>query len=284
MRFAMIQLNGKKGIAASISGTFHACFEDEPAYPGDLDAILTTNSNLHAIGKTLLAGNAIRLEACDFLPPLARPSKIICVGLNYADHSKEIGFEPPSYPTLFCRFPSCLVGHKQAIIKPAQSDQLDYEGELAAVIGKRGKNIPENNALEHVAGYSLFNDASVRDYQMMTPQWTIGKNFDGTGAFGPWLVTPDELPPGGAGLAITTRLNGEVVQHSTTDAMIFSVARLVALLSEVMTLEAGDVVVTGTPSGVGVSRDPQMFMKDGDVAEVEVQGVGVLRNPVTAAR
>lgn len=283
MRFVMFRRDGKKGVAASDGGVFRGYHEDEAGYPGNLDDLVGSGRDLRKAGAELLAGVDMDLEKCEFLPPLARPSKIICVGLNYADHSKEIGFEVPAYPTIFCRFPSSLVGHGQPVIKPKQSDQLDYEGELVAVIGKRARDVPEGSALEYVAGYSLFNDASIRDYQFLTPQWTVGKNFDGTGPFGPWLVTPDELPPGGKGLAITTRLNGAVMQQSTTDRMMFGVADLIALLSKTMTLEPGDILVTGTPSGVGASRKPPVFMKDGDVVEVEVERMGVLRNPVVAA-
>lgn len=278
----MFSRDGKKGVAASDGGAFHGFCEGEEGYTGDLDA-LVGRGGLRDAGSALLRGPEIALDACVFLPPLTRPSKILCVGLNYADHSREIGFEIPAYPTIFCRFPSCLVGHGQPMIKPVQSDQFDYEGELAAVIGRRGKNIPKSEALDYVAGYSLFNDGSIRDYQFLTPQWTLGKNFDATGAFGPWLATPDELPPGGAGLAISTRLNGTVMQESTTDRMLFGVGDLIALLSETMTLEAGDVLVTGTPSGVGSSRKPPVFMKDGDVIEVAIEGLGVLRNPIVAA-
>ncbi|MDL2210935.1 fumarylacetoacetate hydrolase family protein [Desulfovibrio sp. OttesenSCG-928-O18] len=284
MRFVMFLRDGEKGIAASDGGVFRGYCENEAGYPGDLDDLIATGEDMREVAEDLLAGVDIDLESCEYLPPLMRPSKIICVGLNYADHSKEIGFEVPAYPTVFCRFPSSLVGHGQPIIKPLQSDQLDYEGELVAVIGKRARAVPEDKALEYVAGYSLFNDASIRDYQFLTPQWTVGKNFDGSGPFGPWLVTPDELPPGGKGLAITTRLNGAVMQQSTTDCMMFGVANLIALLSETMTLEPGDVLVTGTPSGVGTSRKPPVFMKDGDVVEVEVEKLGVLRNPVVAAK
>ncbi|CAK7008234.1 MAG: hypothetical protein DELT_00334 [Desulfovibrio sp.] len=284
MRLAMFTRNGKKGIAAAENGAFFGITEDMPGYPGDIDSLLAAGKDLKTVGQTLLTGQETDLAACAFLPPVSRPSKIICVGLNYADHSKEIGFDVPAYPTIFCRFPSSLVGHGQPMIKPAQSDQFDYEGEMVVVLKKRGKKISESNALEYVAGYSIFNEGSIRDFQFLTPQWTVGKNFDGTGAFGPWLVTPDSLPAGGRGLKIATRLNGQTVQESNTDNMIFSVASLIALLSDTMTLEAGDVIVTGTPSGVGVSRKPPLFMKDGDVAEVEVESIGVLRNPVKAAQ
>jgi 2-keto-4-pentenoate hydratase/2-oxohepta-3-ene-1,7-dioic acid hydratase in catechol pathway len=181
---------------------------------------------------------------------------------------------------VFARFSSSLIGHKAPLIRPRVSAQFDYEGELVAVIGRSGRRIPKAEALDHVVGYSIFNDASVRDYQLRTTQWTVGKNFDGTGAFGPWLVTPDELPPGASGLKLQTRLQGQVVQQASTADLIFDIAALVSLLSEAFTLEAGDVIVTGTPSGVGFARKPPLFMKAGDTCEVEIEGIGTLINPV----
>ncbi len=189
----------------------------------------------------------------------------------------------PEFPTIFARFNSCLIGHGAAIIKPEVSDQLDYEGEMVAVIGRGGKDIALGDALGHVAAYSVFNDASIRDYQLKTPQWTVGKNFDSTGAFGPWLVTPDEVPAGASGLQLETRLNGEVVQSASTADMIFDVAHTIALLSKCMSLQAGDVLVMGTPPGVGLARTPPLFMKAGDRVEVEIEGIGLLSNPVQAA-
>jgi len=214
------------------------------------------------------------------LPPIPRPGKIICIGLNYADHSRESGFEPPAYPAVFARYASSLVAHGAPILSPPESGQLDYEGELAVVIGRPGRRIAETDALSHVAGYAAFNDASIRDFQMRSTQWTMGKTFDGTGAFGPELVTPDELPPGAAALRLETRLNGKVVQSASTDELIFGVARLVALLSEVMTLEPGDVIVSGTPAGIGAARTPPLWMVPGDQVEVEIEGVGRLSNPI----
>ena len=166
------------------------------------------------------------------------------------------------------------------IIRPRESEALDYEGELVAVVGRAGRHIAPTEALSHVFGYFIANDGSLRDYQHRTPQWTVGKNFDCSGAFGPVLVTADELPPGAAGLRLETRLNGEVVQSSSTDRMIFDVATLVSIISEVMTLLPGDLILTGTPAGVGHSRNPKLYMKPGDVVEVEIEGVGTLRNPI----
>jgi 2-keto-4-pentenoate hydratase/2-oxohepta-3-ene-1,7-dioic acid hydratase in catechol pathway len=203
------------------------------------------------------------------------------VGLNYADHAAESPYKDvPKYPAFFPRFASSLIGDGEPIVRPCISEQLDFEGELVAVIGRGGHRISRANALNHIAGYSIFNDASIRDYQFKPSQWTMGKNFDGTGSFGPEFVTADELPAGAAGLRIETRLNGKVVQNANTADLVFTVADLVFFASEVMTLEPGDIIITGTPSGVGFARKPPLFMKDGDICEVEVEGLGTLRNPI----
>lgn len=216
-----------------------------------------------------------------YLPAVWNAPKYLCCGLNYAAHAKEGGREPPEHPSLFVRFAQSLVGHEQPIVKPWVSDKFDYEGELVAVIGKPGRHVALADALSHVAFYSCFNDGSLRDFQRLGTQWTLGKNFDRSGAFGPDLVTPDELPPGASGLRLTTRLNGDVVQNDTTDTMLFPVADLIHRWSKAMTLQPGDVIATGTPSGVGYARTPPLFMKAGDVCEVEIEEIGVLRNPVT---
>ncbi|MBJ3816481.1 fumarylacetoacetate hydrolase family protein [Shimwellia pseudoproteus] len=229
-------------------------------------------------------GEVIAVDEQSYLPVLTQPGKIICVGLNYADHTKESPYAQPDYPTVFPRFNSSLLAHNQPIILSKLSDTLDYEGELAVVLKSGGRYISKAQALSHVAGYALFNDASVREYQFLTPQWTVGKNFDDTGAFGPSLVTADELPAGAKGLLLQTRVNGEVVQSANTADMLFDVATLISTLSEAITLEAGDVIVTGTPSGVGFGMDPKRYLKAGDVVEVSVEQVGVLRNPVVAEK
>jgi 2-keto-4-pentenoate hydratase/2-oxohepta-3-ene-1,7-dioic acid hydratase in catechol pathway len=204
--------------------------------------------------------------------------------MNYQDHADENKLKPQTHPTFFARFTSSLLGHQQPILRPTVSDTLDFEGELAAVIGKPGRHIPVEKALDHVAGYSIFNDASVREYQSRGQQWTLGKNFDNTGAFGPEFVTADELPRGAAGLKLATRLNGATVQSANTSELIFDVATLISRLSEVTTLETGDVIVTGTPAGIGFFRDPKLYMKPGDVCEVEIEGLGTLRNPIQDER
>ena len=220
------------------------------------------------------------LAALRLLPALPHPGKIICLGVNYHDHAKEGGNTVADYPALFLRCNSSLLAHGAALQVPRISSKLDFEAELALVIGTRARHVPEAEALRHVWAYSCFNDASLRDYQRKTTQWTIGKNFDGTGAFGPCLVTADELPPGCVGLHIESRLNGQVMQSATTSDMVFGVARTVALLSEALTLEPGDVLVMGTPGGVGYARTPPVWMKAGDTIEIEIEGVGLLSNPV----
>lgn len=215
------------------------------------------------------------------LPPVSVPGKVICVGLNYVDHAKESPYEGiPTYPAFFPRFSSSLIADGDPIIRPFISEELDFEGELAVIIGKPGRHIAEKDALDHVAGYSVFNDASIRNYQFLGVQWTPGKNFDDTGAFGPEFVSADELPAGAKGLKLETRLNGKVVQSANTDDMIFPVDRLIALASTFTTLQVGDVIVAGTPAGVGFARKPPLFMKDGDVVEVEIEKIGTLTNPV----
>jgi len=253
-------------------------------YPGGLDVLLAGGADLQVVGKRLLSAPLIRPDSPEFLPPVRKPGKIVCVGFNYRDHSAEVGVEVPDFPNFFPRFVSTLTGHEQAIELPRASGQLDYEGELAVVIGRSGRGITEKEALNHVAGYSIFNDASVRDYQFRTSQWLVGKNFDRTGGFGPWLVTPDELPPGCVGLRVQTRLNGQVMQDGSTEVMVFDVAKIITILSEIMTLSPGDVIITGTPSGVGYKRKPPVFMREGDVCEVEIEGIGILRNHVVKQR
>lgn len=223
----------------------------------------------------------IDLDSVELLPPVPLPPKVICVGLNYLDHLDESPYdELPKYPAFFPRFNSSLLPPGGTILRPTLSEQLDFEAELAVVIGKPGHNISEEDALDHVAGYSAFNDGSLRDYQFITAQWTVGKNFDATGAFGPELVTPDELPEGAKGLSVECILNGEVMQSGNTDEMIFSVAQLIAFASKTMTLETGTMIATGTPAGIGWARKPPRWMVDGDVVEIRIEGIAPLRNDV----
>lgn len=255
--------------------------EEASAFPGQLDDLVKLGrERLDAAAAVMLDQPVVDLEKARLLAPLAHPSKIICVGLNYRDHSQESGFEQPEYPTLFARFNTSIIAHNAPMLHTNLSDTLDYEGELVAVIGKGGSRISREHALSHVLGYSIFNDGSVREYQFKSPQWMVGKNFDGTGAFGPWLVTADELPPGARGLKLETRLNGQTVQSANTNDMVFDIESLIVTLSAAITLEAGDLIVAGTPSGIGHAREPRLYMKPGDVCEVEIERIGLLRNPI----
>jgi 2-keto-4-pentenoate hydratase/2-oxohepta-3-ene-1,7-dioic acid hydratase in catechol pathway len=228
-----------------------------------------------AEGGSPIAG----LDEITFLPVIPDTPKIVMVGLNYAAHIAETGRDDSEYPVLFSRFADCQVGHMQPMIKPRRSDRFDYEGELAVIIGKSGRDITAEAALDHIAGYACYNDGSVRDYQRHTHQFLPGKNFPATGAFGPWMVTADEIPDPTA-LTLETRLNGEVMQHATTNLLIFTIPDLIVYISEWSELHPGDVIVTGTPGGVGDRRTPPVYMKEGDVIEVEISDVGLLRNPV----
>lgn len=274
MRYVSFEKDGKAFLGVREGGAIRTLGE------ATLEELLAQGVDLNKWAATQQGGRVEAEDGLKFLPPLRRPTKILCVGLNFKDHSKESNFEQPDYPTMFLRLNTSLVAHNAPIVRPRVSDSLDYEGEIAVVLGKGGRHIRKEDALSHVAGYALFNDASVREYQFKTPQWTMGKNFDGTGAFGPDFVTADELPPGVKGLRLETRLNGEVVQSASTDDMVFDVATLIVLLSEALTLEAGDVIVSGTPSGVGWARNPRLLMRHGDVCEVSVAGIGTLRNEI----
>ena len=280
MRIAHFETRGVSGIAADEGSGWHGLMQRDSGFPGTLPELIAQGVDLLRIGRSLGQSPAIDLNAVRLLPPVPVPPKILCVGLNYDDHLAESGLKKPAYPEIFARFATSLIAHQEPIRRPRESIELDYEAELAVVIGKPGRRIPQEQALDHVAGYSLFNDASVRDFQLRTPQWTMGKNFDGTGSFGPWLVTPDAVPPGARGLRIQGRLNGRVMQDSRTDLLIFSVAALIEMISVAMSLERGDVIITGTPGGVGVARKPPVFMQSGDIFEVEIEGLGVLTNPV----
>ena len=282
VRFATIKTDAGERLAlAAADGTIR-CDAGSAGDASSLLALLRRGPDaLSHAGQRLAGASQVDPDSMVFLPVLPAPEKIMCAGLNYADHSAESGFEQPDYPALFPRFASSLVGHKTPIIRPLASDTLDFEGEVAAIIGRGGRHIPKATALDHVAGYTLFNDASVREYQFKGgTQWTMGKNFDGTGAFGPWFVTADELPPGLRGLRLQTRLNGAVVQSASTDDLVFDIATLVSIISQGITLVPGDVIVSGTPGGVGHARTPRLYMHAGDTCEVEVEGIGLLLNPI----
>ena len=250
--------------------------------PATLDELLSLGDHGLRIAREALAGNPARrsFAGLRYLPPVLNPAKAFAIGLNYIDHAAESNFEAPKFPVVFQRYPSSWVAHGEPLVRPKVSTQFDYEAEFVAVIGKAGRYISKERALDHVAGYSVFNDGSIRDYQLRTNQWTLGKNFDASGSFGPEFVTADELPPGAAGLQIQCRLNGQVLQNANTRDMIFDVATLVSVCSEAMALQPGDLIITGTPAGVGLARKPTVWMKPGDVCEIEVEGLGVLRNSI----
>lgn len=274
MRFATLLLAGAETpVAISPDGERFVRLPGDGPLRARLDGGLPESEPDWAAGAPL--------DGARFAPPIPRPGAIWCVGLNYEDHRIETGKAKADYPTLFTRFPVCLVGHGAALLRPRVSEKLDYEGEFAVVIGKPGRHIPEERALDHVAGYSCFDDASVRDYQAHSTQFGPGKNFYRTGGFGPWIASADEIPDPQA-LSIETRLNGEVVQRSHTSRMSYPVRELIAYLSRITPLRPGDVIATGTPSGVGAARKPPLYLKPGDLVEVEIERVGTLRNPVEA--
>jgi acylpyruvate hydrolase len=254
--------------------------------PSDLGAWLAkTGGDLKPLGelaKRAPANARKPLSSLTYALPVGRPGKIICLGLNYLEHVKEGGQRDniPKFPTIFMRGRTSLVPHGSPIIRPSVTETLDYEAEMILVVGKRAKHLSEANALSCVAGYSCGNEGSVREFQRKTTQWDMGKNFDRTGGFGPWFVSADELPPGGKGLKIETRLNGTVMQSDNTDNMMFPVIEMLVYVTQGMTLEPGDIIFTGTPSGVGFARKPPVWMKNGDVCEIEIGGIGTLRNPI----
>jgi len=247
----------------------------------DLQSLLTAEALPEAAQALLGRAPDVALGDVAFLPVIPNPGKIWCCGLNYGEHVREVGREPPEKPMFFLRFADSQVGHEQPIVLPPESTQLDYEGEIAVIIGKTGRRISEADAWDHIAGYACYNDATLRDWQRHTQQWAPGKNFWHTGGFGPWLTTSDEIAPDEL-MTLTTRLNGKVMQHATTAMMLHSIPRQIAYASTVSPLRAGDVIVTGTPGGVGARRDPPVWMKAGDVIEIEIDKVGVLRNRIAA--
>lgn len=245
----------------------------------DLKALIAADAFREAAQAIEGAQADYALADVTLLPVIPNPEQIFCVGLNYAEHVKETHREVTEQPVIFMRLPASQVGHAQPMLRPPESQQFDYEGEIAVIIGRGGRRIAEADAWEHIAGYACYNDGSVRDWQRHTTQWGPGKNFYRTGAFGPWMVTRDEIAPN-ALMTLVTRLNGQEVQRATTEMLIHGIARQIAYLSTFTPLFAGDVIVTGTPGGVGAKRNPPLFMKPGDVVEVEVDRIGVLRNSI----
>jgi 2-keto-4-pentenoate hydratase/2-oxohepta-3-ene-1,7-dioic acid hydratase in catechol pathway len=244
----------------------------------DLRALIAGNGFVQA-NQHLSEAPDYQVSDVTWLPVIPNPDKIVCVGLNYEEHRAETGREKTENPALFLRVAESQVGHRQPIVRPRESTHLDFEAEIAVIIGKAGRRITQEKAWDHIAGYSCYNDGSVRDWQRHTIQWTAGKNFARTGGFGPWMVSADEIPPNTV-MTLSCRLNGERMQHATTEQMIFKIPRLIAYISTFTTLVPGDVIVTGTPGGVGARRTPPVWMKPGDKVEIEIDKVGVLENSI----
>ena len=284
MRLATIERNGKAVVAVRRGNDYVDLSIAAPALPDTLAGICgvlhTKRAEIEAAVKGAGGNAVIAAASVTYLTLIPTPGKTICIGLNYTDHAAEGGNPVPDYPALFLRGPTSLAAHNSALLRPKASQKFDYEAELVAIIGKPAKGVSKAKALEHVAGYSIFNEGSIRDFQRKSTQWTMGKNFDRTGGFGPELVTADELPAGAAPLKIMTRINGDTLQNGNTGNMIFDIATIVSTLSEGMTLEPGDVIVTGTPAGVGYPRKPPIFMKPGDKVEIEIEKIGILVNAI----
>jgi len=284
MRLLTYQSATGPRVAAVRQGMLVDLNQADPRVPHCIKALLAQGpEGLRRAEAALAVGPAMATEGVKRLPPIPNPEKVICVGLNYADHAKEGGLQPPAEPVLFCKFPTAVRAHGDPIVLPRISSEVDYEAELVVVIGRGGRYIPEERAHEHVAAYGCGNDVSARDWQIRKPggQWLLGKSFDSFAPFGPELVTADEIPDP-PHLNIQLRLNGRVMQQSNTSQFIFPVPKLIAYVSGVCTLSPGDILFTGTPSGVGFARKPPVFLKPGDVVEVEIEKIGVLRNPVIA--
>jgi 2-keto-4-pentenoate hydratase/2-oxohepta-3-ene-1,7-dioic acid hydratase in catechol pathway len=246
---------------------------------GDLRSVLTAGALRELQSAGAQGVPTFRVDEVNFEPVIPNPEKILCVGLNYVSHRTETKRSETKYPSIFTRFADTQIGHEAPVLRPSFSTAFDYEGELAVIIGRGGRFISEQNVGAHIAGYSCYNDVSVRDWQRHTAQWTPGKNFPNTGAFGPSLVTPDEIPDLGA-LILKTRLNGKVMQEAPISDLIFSIPVIVSYISKFTPLSPGDVIATGTPGGVGDRRDPPVYMKDGDMVEIEIDRIGILRNIV----
>jgi 2-keto-4-pentenoate hydratase/2-oxohepta-3-ene-1,7-dioic acid hydratase in catechol pathway len=279
MKLVSYQRAGREGFGAVVDGGVVDLGAALSGRFADLKALLAAGA-LGEAQQALVGRQAdFALDSATLLPVIPNPGKIWCCGLNYGEHVRETNREVTEQPTFFLRVADSQVGHGQPIVRPLESTQLDYEAEIAVVIGKAGRRIAEADAFDHIAGYACYNDGSVRDWQKHTSQWVPGKNFWRTGGFGPWMVTADEIPPHTV-MSLVTRLNGVEMQRATTDLMIHSIARQVAYTSTIAPLQPGDVIVTGTPGGVGARRTPPVWMKAGDVVEIEVDRIGVLRNPI----
>ena len=275
MRFVSYLHNNKPGWGLVDGGIIADLTHCEPS----LKAAIRKH-NLAVCAGAAATGKRVALDEITYLPPIPDPSRILCIGQNYAAHRDEMGGAKTTYPLVFTRFPASVSGHDQALLKPGESDNFDYEGELAVIIGKPGRRIRPEQALDHIAGYSCFMDGSMRDYQNHTTQYIPGKNFDGSGACGPWMIPAGEMPDPNAGYRLETRLNGTTAQSTTTDLMLFPIPVLLAYLSTFTTLEPGDIIASGTPGGVGYKRKPPLYMSLGDRVEVELEVIGTLANTI----
>jgi 2-keto-4-pentenoate hydratase/2-oxohepta-3-ene-1,7-dioic acid hydratase in catechol pathway len=283
VRLIAFEHEGRPALGARMGEEVVALADAIPGLPTDplaAFAALNLPDGAPALAEKLAKAPRRPLKDLKLLPVIPRPGKIICIGLNYVEHAKEGNNPIPDYPAVFFRGHTSLAAHGEPLLRPKVSDKFDYEAELVIVVGRQAKHLTEADALSCVAGYTCMNEGSLRDYQRKGAQWTVGKNFDRTGGLGPEIVTPDEIPQGPNALRITSRVNGQTMQDSNTSDMIFSVPRILAILSEVMTLEPGDIIATGTPSGVGYPRKPPVFMKPGDTIEIEIEGIGTLVNTV----
>ena len=284
MRLISYERDSIARVAAAHEGHYVDLNQADANLPSSMIDLLAGGPELLRRAAAAIAkGKPLPAESIRLLAPVPRPSKIFAIGLNYADHARETGKEPPSEPVVFSKMPTSVTAHEQPIILPASSTQVDYEAEMVVVIGRGGRHIRRETAMEHVAGYCCGHDVSARDWQLHKPggQWLLGKSFDTFAPFGPELVTADEIPDPG-NLHIQLRINGRTMQDSSTRQLIFSVAELIAYISGVCTLETGDLIFTGTPPGVGAARQPPVFLQPGDVVEVEIEKIGVLRNTVAA--
>ena len=282
MRIVAFDKNGSHRIGVRRGVYVVDLSEAAPSLPKTLRGLLINDLLDEACKVAEKANDETLLDVSKLtlLPPIPDPPKFLCIGRNYAEHAKEGGAKISEYPDIFMRSRLSMIGPGAPIIRPKVSTNLDFEGELMAIIGKTVFQTNEVQALNSIAGYSIFNDVTLRDYQRRTSQWTMGKNFNGTGPFGPEFVSADELPIGCMGVQIQTRLNGSVMQNANTNDMLFPVAAAIAYLTQAMTLEPGDLIATGTPAGVGYARNPPLWMKPGDTVEVEIEGIGILSNPI----
>ncbi|QHJ10463.1 Ureidoglycolate lyase [Paraglaciecola mesophila] len=283
MKFLQYNENGQIKLAVKRQDSIIPLHSVDENLPQDMKGLILKGSEvLDELRQKIssYSGTTLPLHNVEFALPVGNPERFLCLGLNYVDHAKEGNNTVPEHPAIFMRTPTSLAAHNQPLLLPKVNKKLDYEAELLVVIGKEAKYLNRDNALDAVWGYSLFNDGSVRPYQRWSTQWTMGKNFDQTGGFGPWIVTPDELPLGAKGLEIEMRLNGQVMQLANTNDMVFDVVTTLVQISECMTLQPGDCIAMGTPSGVGYPRNPPVFLQPGDIAEVDVEGIGVLKNGI----